>query len=107
MVDLVLPKDLKTIGREAFAGCTAIEYINFPSVKTVGDGAFEGLSFFVGDKEVEPTAKNLSGRIWEGLGDGLLYTEDSPSSGIDLWIIVVAVVAVIAVIAIVLYIRSR
>ena len=107
LVDLVLPKDLKTIGREAFAGCTAIEYINFPSVKTVGDGAFEGLSFFVGDKEVEPTAKNLSGRIWEGLGDGLLYTEDSSSSGIDLWIIVVAVVAVIAVIAIVLYIRSR
>jgi len=88
--------NLMYIGRLAFDGCTELSVIDMDvgtacieakafedskkvtylcfshNLLYVGPDAFSQLTFMDGDLEVEPTARNLSGSIWKGTGDGIL-----------------------------------
>ncbi len=40
--DVVVPENVKTIGDNAFSGCSNLETITLPGVSGIGDGAFDG-----------------------------------------------------------------
>lgn len=42
--DIVIPGNVKTIGDNAFAGCSNLGTITLPGVSSIGDGAFDGCS---------------------------------------------------------------
>jgi hypothetical protein len=67
--------NVRTIGTKAFAGCTRLSGIEFgPSLESVGDYAFHGLSFYDGGEKMEVSAAALKGGSFSGSG-GKLYLE--------------------------------
>ena len=68
--------DAVNIGSNAFASCIAMKHISMPeTIKKLGSKAFNGITFYDDHGTVlEHSAKNLSGRIFDGSG-GILYME--------------------------------
>jgi len=72
--DVVLSDKLTEIPKGCFSGCTSLKSLYVPeTIVKIGGDAFKGLTFMISGNAVEHTVKNLAGREWFGVGDGILY----------------------------------
>ncbi len=69
---VVLSKGVRSVGAHAFGGCSGVEVLSVAStVSTVGEDAFRGLRFLDGGQDLDASAENLSGNLFEGCGKAL------------------------------------